>query len=82
MTDTKPMRWEEMVNKYPEQWVAIKDAVMDGPDVVSGVVIAVLSDDEIIEYENTHGDDGIEYRRTTEGNWGGIIESNLIIELN
>lgn len=71
-----------MVEKYPEQWVAIKDVVMDGSNVISGIVEAVLSDDEVIEYENAHSAEKLEYRRTTEGNWGGIIESNLVIELN
>ena len=29
------MTWDEMVEKYPDRWVVVKDAVMDGPDVLS-----------------------------------------------
>ena len=54
------MTWEEMAKKYPDQWVVVKDAVMDGPDIVSGfgkepetgavykIPQFVLSDDSVV----------------------------------
>ena len=74
--------WQYMSETYPDMWVAIREPEMDGPDVISGIIEAVLSDDEIIECENNHLYDGLKFRRTTEGNWGGIIESNFIIEVS
>ena len=34
----KRMTWDEITRAYPDQWVGIVDAEMDGPDVVSGIV--------------------------------------------
>ena len=76
------MTWEEMAKKYPDQWVVVKDAVMDGPDIVSGILVAVKSDDEIISYRiaNTHKD--YEICRTTEGWFNGVIDTDLSIAVN
>ena len=76
------MTWEEMVKKYPNQWVIVKDAVMDGPDIVSGIVVAVKSDSEIIPFRlsNTHKD--YEICRTTEGWFNGVIDTDLSIAVN
>ena len=46
------MKWEDMVEKYPDRWVAVGNAVMDGPNIVSGDVVAVKTDDEICDYED------------------------------
>ena len=73
------MTWQEMVQKYPDRWVAVGDAVMNGPDIVSGNVVAVKTDDEICNYEIEHLRDGLRFRRTTEGNWDGIIDSDFAI---
>ncbi len=53
---------------------------MDGPDVVSGEVFAVLSDDDIIDYEDEHAGEGLIYRRTTEGELYGPIRASFTIE--
>ena len=37
------MRWEEMVDAFPDQWVAVQNAVMDGPDVIEGDVLCAIS---------------------------------------
>ena len=37
-------------NIYPDRWIAIRDAQMEGADIVSGIVEAVLTDDEIGEH--------------------------------
>ena len=57
------MTWEEMVLNYPDRWVVLKDTEKDGPDVLSGVLVAVKTDDEIIPFENEKAaivEDGIE----------------------
>ena len=81
MTETK-MSWDEMVEKYPNQWVVVKDATMDGPDVLSGTLVAVKNDDEIGKYEVDHLDMGYKFRRTTEGFWNGITGSSIVISVD
>jgi len=34
----KRMTWEEIVEKYPDQWVGIAEAELDGSTILSGVV--------------------------------------------
>ena len=76
------MTMEEMIDQYPDRWVAIKDAERDGPNILSGIVYAVLSDDEICDYEEDHLQDGLIYRRTTEGDFGVTIDADFIITVN
>ena len=76
----KSVTWTYMAEKYPNMWIAIKDAKMDGPDVVSGIIYAVMPDDEIIDYEDEHGDEGLIFRRTKGGVSNGLIRANFIIE--
>ena len=76
------MTWDEIVKKYPEQWVVIKDATMEGSDIVDGIVVAVKNDDEIGEYRSGNVGKSLRFRRTTEGYHIGIIESNFAIEVN
>ena len=72
--------WKYMSEMYPDMWIAIREPEMDGPDVISGIIAAVLSDDEIIEYENNHDDEGLRFRRTKNGVSNGPIRANFIIE--
>lgn len=76
------MTWDEMVDRYPDMWVSISDAEMEGPDVLSGELVAVIPDDEIADYELDHWTDGYITRRTTEGEWLGPISANFTIEVN
>ena len=32
------MTWTEMVAAYPDQWIGVVDAEMDGADILSGIV--------------------------------------------
>mgnify|MGYP006916293025 CR=1 FL=1 len=75
----KNMTWQDMVKEYPDRWVAVGNAVMNGPDIVSGDVVAVKTDEEICDYEVKHLREGLVFMRTTEGNWDGIIDSDLTI---
>ena len=38
MENEKRMTWEEMVEKYPDQWIGVVDAEMDGANIRTGVV--------------------------------------------
>ncbi len=75
------MTWDEMVEKYPDMWVAIANPVMDGdhPDILEGDVVDVIHDDDIGDYETSHRNMGLKFRRTTEGEFGGIISAGFSI---
>lgn len=72
--------WEEMVESYPSRWIVISNPEMDGPDVISGIVHGVKTDDEIGKYRVKHGREGYVFRRTTEEKWSGIIDADFVIE--
>ena len=80
--EERRMTWNEIVEAYPDKWVVVKDAEMEGPDVISGIVVEVLSDDEIGNYRIENCDKEYEYRRTTEGYFNGITGSSIIISVN
>ncbi len=48
------MTWKEMIMAYPDRWLAIRDPQMDGPDVISGVVLCAMTDDESDRYMDEH----------------------------
>ncbi|MBQ7507151.1 MAG: hypothetical protein IJT05_07475 [Lachnospiraceae bacterium] len=75
------MTWEQMVEAYPDKWVAIRNPIMDGehPDILEGDVVTVLSDDEISEYEASHQDQNLTYCRTTESGWNGMFYADFSI---
>ena len=81
MDGGKAMSWAEISDAYQNRWVAVKDAVMDGPNIISGVVAAVKTDDEICDYEPDHLGEGLVFQRTTEGDWDGIVNSDFVIEV-
>lgn len=69
------MTFEEMKEKYPGKWVFVKNAEADGPNVLSGEIICVCSDDE---YGNKMVEmlrSGIDFKkfRTTHDFFGGLI---------
>lgn len=76
------MTWNEMVDKYPDMWVAVKDAQMDGPDIVSGIVVAVLSDIDVGQFRIKNKRKGLVFSRTTEGFFNGVTGSSIIISVD
>ena len=78
----KRMLWEEMVKAYPDQWVVVEDAEMDGPDIISGIVISVKSDDEIIPFRTANQKKGYRFYRTSEGEFYGIIDADFSISID
>ena len=76
------MTWQEMVDAYPDQWVVVKDAEMDGPDILSGILVTVKPDDDIGAYRVANSGLGYEFRRTTEAFWNGVTGSNIVISVD
>lgn len=76
------LTWEQIVEKYPDKWVALSNVITDGehPDILEGDVVAVLSDDEIEDYELSHIGQGLQYQRTTESGWNGIFYADFSIK--
>lgn len=72
------MTWEEMVNTYPDVWVAIRNPEKDGPNIISGEIHAIITDEDICDYEDAHFGEGLVFRRTTEDDWNGIIRTQII----
>ena len=81
MTDHR-MTWDEMVKKFPDQWVVVKDAEMSGPDILSGIVVAVMPDDQITAFRLSNTRRDYEFCRTTEGEFDGVIDSDISIAIN
>ncbi len=81
MTTTR-MTWDEMVNTYPDMWVVIANPIMDGeaPDILEGDVVDVVSDDDIGDYKESHRNQGLKYRRTTESGWNGMFYADFSIK--
>ena len=60
--------WNEIVEAYPDRWVALSDYSMDGPNVIDGSVCAVCTDPERFEKEKELVGKKIRFvwRRTTD----------------
>ena len=75
----KEMTWEEMVKAFPSMWVYVTDYVMDGPDIMRGRVVGVVTDaddDDMFEY---CWDNKIDYRRRrTKWEGGRYIDGENI----
>ena len=55
---------------------------MNGPDVASGTIVAVLTDEEIIPYRLSNQKKGYRFYRTTEGDFYGIIDADFSTAIN
>ena len=75
------MTWDQMVERYPDRWVAVANPIFDGnhPDILEGDVVDVLTDDEISAYEVSHHGQNLRYRRTTESGWSGMFYADFAI---
>ena len=75
------LTWDQMVESYPDRWVVVKNPVFDGnhPDILEGDVVDVLTDDDVGGYRSNHREQDIWVRRTTEGDFFGVIEANFSI---
>lgn len=80
--DMARLSWDEMVSIYPDQWVAVKDAEMDGADIVSGEVVVAKSDREMRQFRMQNRRSGLVFRRTSDGDFDGFINSDIKIAVN
>ena len=75
------MTWDQMVETYPDMWVAIANPLMDGdhPDILEGDVISAVKDDDIGDFKSSHKGQHLFYRRTTESGWNGMFYADFSI---
>lgn len=76
------LSWDEMVDKYPDQWVAVKNAEMDGADIISGEVVAAKPDNEMRKFRVQNFNSGFVFRRTSDGDFNGFINSDFKIRVD
>ena len=69
------MTWDEMVQRYPDKWVVVKDAEKSGPDVLSGILVTVVDDDDIGDYMADNFRKGYDFARTTEDVFYPFVQS-------
>lgn len=65
--------WNELVSKYPDKWLVLKDCEMHKGDIVSAVLVKVLGNKEIDDYMAQNIGNGYRYRRTSEETFGGLV---------
>ena len=65
--------WDEMVSKYPDHWLVLQDCEMNKGDIVSAVLVKVLTSAEVDNYMAQNFGKGYRYRKTSEDTFGGLI---------
>jgi len=73
------LTWDEIVSMYPDQWVAVKDAEMDGADIIAGEVVAAKTDRAMRKFRILNRQAGLVFRRTSDGYYCSPIESDFRI---
>ena len=74
--------WEEIEVEFPNKWVVLKNVVFEGSDVIKAEVVDVKADEEIIEYQEQHLNEGYTFCRTTEGAINEPINASFAIRLD
>ena len=72
------LSWDEIVSKYPDKWIAFSDADFVKSDIQSGVIYAILDDDNVTDFYESHYDNIVYLTRTTEGQEASYIHGELI----
>ena len=62
----KRMTWDEMVAEYPDLWIGVVDAKMDGADILSGIVKYVGKDIGDLTFMQIHDDNLISVYTTPD----------------
>lgn len=73
----KRLTWEEVVDIFPDLWVALKDCRMSGIDVEDGILVDVIADKDVKGYMKQHFDENIFIDRTTESCVVGYIHGEI-----
>ena len=58
--------WNDVIKKYPAMWVMFANIDLKQGEVKSGVIMAILPDEEVIEYRHKHHGEIKLSLRTTE----------------
>ena len=58
--------WEDVVKQYPAMWVVFDRVELNHGKIIDGNIIAILKDDDIIEFRNVHFGEVKLALRTTE----------------
>ncbi len=67
------LTWEEIIEKYPDCWVALANCNMLYGGIQDADIVAVLADDEVDDFRVKNWGTGYRYRRTTERTGVGVI---------
>ena len=72
----KIMTWEEMAEVFPSKWVYVTGYEMDGPDIVRGKLIGVVTDEDNGDMCQYCEDNGIDYIRSRTTDDSGYFTSD------
>ena len=70
------LEWNRIIEKYPDSWVALTDAQMDGPIIITAIVAAVCKNNrERLEREKQLDSQNAVYmwRKTTESEGAYVL---------
>lgn len=76
MSMTERMSWKEIQEKYPDQWVALKDVIYlnnDGCNVESAIVVCAMSDEEYVNTRLSFVRNGMKYDYERTGDTRGFV---------
>lgn len=73
----KRLTWDEAVAIFPDLWVAFKDCRMSGIDMEDGILVDVITDEDITNYMKQHFNENIYIDRTTENCIVGYIHGEI-----
>lgn len=65
--------WETLVDRYPNKWLVLQDCEMHKGDIVSAVLVKVLTSAEVDNYMAQNVGKGYRYRKTSEETFGGLV---------
>lgn len=72
----KRLAWDDIIEQFPDSWVALTDAQMDGPIIITAIVTAVCKNNkERLEHEKRLDSQNIVFiwRKTTEAEGAYVL---------
>jgi hypothetical protein len=78
----KRFTWDELVELFPDTWIAVTDCVMDGPNILDCVLLEVFDDDGVEDKMPKFIRKGVKCRRTTIGMGVGYIHGRVVENKN
>ena len=80
--EKRRITWEDAVRDYPNMWVVFKNTEKSGANPISGILVDVKSDDEIIPYKVANHQNGYDFYRTTEEQCGVLKDVDFRIRID